>query len=224
LLAFGVGIVYITSTPSIMNNIVLEREKNLKNQMIVSGVKLPAYWLGHYAKDITFGMILALVVIILINIFDIELEYGWLMIILGALIQPPFIYALSFVFDKAETAQGLMTFALFVFSFLGPIAIFVLQIIEATRDIAVPLKWILSLIPQFAVTSSLFFISFKQLFGFLQPADGACGKECDISTPESFDNRIAGPQLTMLLISFVLWSLIVIFIDSSIWKNCIRVP
>lgn len=86
LLAFGIGIVYITSAPSIMNNIILEREKNLKNQMIVSGVKLHAYWLGHYVKDLTFGLLLALCVIILIAIFDVDLPYGWVMILLGSIV------------------------------------------------------------------------------------------------------------------------------------------
>jgi hypothetical protein len=80
---------------------------------------------------------------------------------------------------------------MFLFSFLGPIAVWVLQLIESTRDIASTLKWVLSIVPQFAVTNSIFFISFKQLFGFLIPADGDCGEKCDYSEPDSFDERIA---------------------------------
>jgi len=41
--------------------------------MIVSGVKLSSYWFGHYVKDVIFGLILGLWVIILIAIFDINL-------------------------------------------------------------------------------------------------------------------------------------------------------
>ena len=71
LLAFGLGIVYIIVAPSLVRNVVEEREKGQKNQMVVSGVKLPSYWLGHYVKDIVFGIILGLWIIILIAIFDI---------------------------------------------------------------------------------------------------------------------------------------------------------
>jgi hypothetical protein len=40
--------------------------------MIVSGVKLLSYWMGHYVKDVVFSLILGVWVIILIAIFDID--------------------------------------------------------------------------------------------------------------------------------------------------------
>lgn len=224
LLAFGVGIVYICVAPNIIRVVVEEREKNLKNQMIVSGVRLPAYWIGHYTKDLFFGLILGVCVIVLIIIFDVDLEYGWVMILLGAIAQPPFLYGLSFCFDKADSSSGIVTFSMFIFTFIGPIALFVLQIIESTRNIAVALKWSLSIVPQFAVTSSMYIIAFKQLFGFLEPADGDCGEKCDYSEPGSFDDRIAKPQLIMLIISSIVWWFLIAFIDSSLWKMCVRIP
>ena len=84
MLAFAIGVVYICVAPNIIRVVVEEREKNQKNQMIVSGVRLPAYWIGHYTKDLFFGLILGVCVILLVIIFDIELEYGWVMILLGA--------------------------------------------------------------------------------------------------------------------------------------------
>jgi len=162
LMAFGIGIVYIIVSPSLLRNVVEERELGLKNQMIVSGVKLPAYWLGHYVKDVCFGLILAVWIIILIAIFDIDVAYAWVLLLLGVLAIPPFLYAVGFMFDKADNSGGAVTFYMFLFAFLGPIAVFILQLIESTRDVAVPLKWALSIAcPQFAVVSGVMFIAFK---------------------------------------------------------------
>jgi len=156
--------------------------------MIVSGVKLPSYWFGHYVKDIFFGIILGVWIIILIAIFDIDVEYAWLMILIAAFSIPPFLYAFSFMFDKADSSGSITSFFLFIFAFIGPIVIFVLQLIESTRKVAKPLKWICSVLcPQFAVISGIISISFRQVFGLIEPADGDCGTKCDYSKPDSFD-------------------------------------
>lgn len=162
LLGFGLGIVYIIVAPSLVRNVVEEREKGQKNQMIVSGVKLPSYWLGHYVKDVCFGMILGLWIIVLIAIFDINVENAWIFIILGAFVIPPFLYAFSALFDKADNSGGAISFFMFIFAFLGPIVLFILQLIPSTRSVASPLKWICSfLCPQFAIHNAILCISFK---------------------------------------------------------------
>jgi hypothetical protein len=114
--------------------------------MIVSGVRLPSYWMGHYVKDVVFGMILGLWVIILIAIFDIDVEGAWVLIILGVFAMPPFLYAFSFMFSKADDSGGIVTFYMFLIAFLGSIVVWVLQLIPPTRDVAMSLKWVCSLI------------------------------------------------------------------------------
>ena len=78
--------------------------------------------------------------------------------------------------------------------------------------------------PQFAVINGIISISFKQVFGFLEPADGDCGEACDFSEPDSFDRRIAKIQLNILFLSIFYWWFIVLLIDSGIWKIFSRVP
>jgi len=130
--------------------------------MIVSGVKLSSYWFGHYVKDVIFGLILGLWVIILIAIFDINLPSAWILIILAPFSIPPFLYVFSFMFEKADASGSLISFYMFIFAFIGPIAVFILQLIPSTRSTAVPLKWLCSLVcPQFAVINGIISISFK---------------------------------------------------------------
>lgn len=146
LLGFGIGIMYLINQPSLLQSVAEEREKSLKNQMIVSGVKLISYWGGHYFKDVVFSLILGVWVIILIAIFDIDVPQAWVLIILGAFACPPFLYALSFVTDKADSIGSIVSFYLFIVAFIGSIAIWILQLIESTRMYAKPLKWVLSLL------------------------------------------------------------------------------
>lgn len=130
--------------------------------MIVSGVKLSSYWLGHYVKDVIFGLILGIWVIILIAIFDINVPNAWILIIIAAFSMPPCLYTFSFLFDKADNSGSIISFYLFIFALLGPTAVFVLQLIESTRKVAKPLKLICSaLCPQFAVINGIISISFK---------------------------------------------------------------
>lgn len=126
LLGFGLGIVYIIVGPSLVKNVVQEKELNLKNQMVISGVKLPAYWFGHYVKDLTFGLILAVWILILVAIFDINLPSAWILILLGVLAIPPNMYTIASGFQKADGSSTIVSFYLFIFAFIGPIAIFIL--------------------------------------------------------------------------------------------------
>lgn len=58
----------------------------------------------------------------------------------------------------------------------------------------------------------------------MQPADKDDCKACDYSEPDTFDERIAKPQLVALLISLFMWWIVIAFIDSSFWKMCRSVP
>ena len=108
---------------------------------------MPAYWAGHYVKDIFLQLFPSMFVLFLIAVFDMDLPQVWILIVINIFANPPFLYAMSFIFDKADSASTAVGFLLFLVGFLGPIAIFILTIIDSTRDIALVLKWPLSLIP-----------------------------------------------------------------------------
>lgn len=62
----GIGFAYILISMSMISNIVKEKELNLKNQMRISGLSLPAYWIGHYISDVLFSMIITVAILILL--------------------------------------------------------------------------------------------------------------------------------------------------------------
>lgn len=172
MMSFAITIGWLMINSSLIKSVVGEREKSLKNQMIVSGIKLPAYWLGHYVKDIFLQCIPSMFVLILINAYDMDLPQVWVLIIINIFANPPFLYALSFAFAKADAASTAVGFLLFLVGFLGPIALFILLIIDSTRDYAVALKYPLSLIPLFSVSSGIITISMRFFIALLTAPEG----------------------------------------------------
>ena len=98
MVVIGIGIAYILTSMSMMGNIVMEKEKNLKNQQRISGVSLPAYWLGLYISDIIFGGISTLTIVVLMRVFSVDCPYGWVLIVFNTFANPVFIYVLSTFF------------------------------------------------------------------------------------------------------------------------------
>lgn len=68
--------------------------------MRISGVSLPAYWLGLYISDIIFSSISTVSIIILIYIYDIDCPGGWALLVMNTFANPIFIYFLSSFFSQ----------------------------------------------------------------------------------------------------------------------------
>ena len=47
-------IAWMMISDSLLQNIIKERQKNIKHQILVSGSGLLAYWIGNYIADILF--------------------------------------------------------------------------------------------------------------------------------------------------------------------------
>lgn len=58
---------------SLVQNIIKERQRNIKHQIMISGSSLSAYWLGNYAADIVFQMLPAVFGIVGIHAFGLDL-------------------------------------------------------------------------------------------------------------------------------------------------------
>lgn len=123
----GIGFAYILISMSMISNIVREKELNLKNQMRISGLSLPAYWIGHYISDVAFSMIITVAIFILLAAYKAELSGGWVIIFLMAFNNPIFVYCMSTLFSATNQARnGILFFYLFV----GVLVPFVLPLIQ----------------------------------------------------------------------------------------------
>ena len=63
---------YMMISKSLVENIIRERERNVKHQILVSGGSLPSYWMSHYAGDIIFEAVPSVAAIIAYTWFKID--------------------------------------------------------------------------------------------------------------------------------------------------------
>ena len=99
---------------------------------MVSGGSLKAYWLSHYIGDVIFQLIPILVAIASYLIVGTDLPYGWLFFLLFLVANPPFIYFLSFFFDKDSAGGTFVAIFFLAVGWIGAIAIGILQVIPST--------------------------------------------------------------------------------------------
>lgn len=67
-----IAIAYMMVSNSLIGNIIAERKRNVKHQMVISGVSIPAYWLSHYIVDLAFQSIPSAMIILGIKLFNLN--------------------------------------------------------------------------------------------------------------------------------------------------------
>lgn len=140
-----------------MSTIVKEKELNLKNQMRISGVSLPAYWIGLYISDIIFGAISTITMIILMAIYNIDAPGGAVLLILNTFANPIFIYFFSSFFNQSNLARQAVMFLYLLVAIILPLIIAFLQLFnDTTKLVATILKWCFMPIPVFSTCIGIY--------------------------------------------------------------------
>jgi ATP-binding cassette subfamily A (ABC1) protein 3 len=191
-----------------------EREKNLKHMQMISGMSLPAYWVANYLFDIIKSIIPSAVVIGLIYAFDLKYDNVWILFLLYPIGVIPFTYVTSFVFAGENVAQTVTIFAHFVFAGIGGIVVFILRLIDSTRDAGDIMLWVFKIMPSFCLTNSIMFASSR---------DTIINVREDLSS-DTFDIWNMGGDILALGVHFIFWTIILIIIESSNCSSCKRCP
>lgn len=97
---------------------------------MVSGATSAAYWISQYLVDITFHLVPAIVAKVSILVFEIDAPQCEVVFFFFALVNPVFVYAISFIFDRDTKASVMIRVFYFVLGGLAPIAVQVLQVIN----------------------------------------------------------------------------------------------
>jgi hypothetical protein len=132
-IVFVVGIAFALIPAAIVSNLLYEREKNLKQMQIISGMNLVAYWLSNLLFDIIKAEIPMAIIIGFLYAFDLKYDNVWAVFLMYPIGVIPFTYATSFAFKNESLAQTVTIFAHFVFAGIGGIVVFVLRIIDSTE-------------------------------------------------------------------------------------------
>lgn len=221
---FGIGLAYVLISMSMMSNIVREKELNLKNQMRISGVSLPAYWVGLYISDIIFGAITAATTLILLAIFDIDCPDAWVLILLNTFANPAFIYFFSSFFTVANLARQAILFLYLVVGLVLPLVLAFLQFgSETTADVARASKWFFLPCPAFATAFGILQILLRQLLAFFLSRRGEVDADQLAAGLEPFDPLIAGYMLYFLIGCIPVYWLLLAAVEGRVHRAFCRV-
>jgi hypothetical protein len=125
--------------------------------MRISGVSLPAYWIGLYISDIIFGAITTVTIIVLLAVYDINCPGGWLLLVVNTFANPIFIYFLSSFFTQSNLARQAVLFLYLLVAIILPLVIAFLQIInDTTKEVGGIMKWCFLPIPVFSTCLGIY--------------------------------------------------------------------
>lgn len=178
---------------------------------MVSGSSLTAYWAAHFLADVIHQAIPSIVGILGVWGFGIDVPDVWVLFLVNIFANPPFIYFLSFLFDKEETGSLVVRMIFFVIGIVAPIAIAILQVVNLdTQKVAKILRWFFYPCPIYCLTFGYMSISNRDILKLFS-------SDIDRNrTMQPFDQDVAGPSLEFLLGAIAFYWLLVIAFELKI--------
>ena len=151
--------------------ILLEKEKEIKEQLYISGVSVKSYWLSHFFFDSISSGIASLVTIATFYIFSLQaftssatLPGSFALLLLYAPAATAFAYFCSFFFSTQTSGQSFIALMALIFGNVLVVIAYVLQLLpestcESCYNIGIAIVWVGRLFPVFALGSGFYALS-----------------------------------------------------------------
>lgn len=207
------AIAYMMVSDALVQNIIRERVRKVKQQMIVSGLNLPAYWISHYILDIAFQAPPSICAILGIKLFNLDFPDAWVVILVFIFANPLFIYAFSCLFKNESSASIIIRASFLLIGTILPTAIQFLLIFPSTVKVGKVIRWIFYVFPIYSLNIGISNIANRQIMSLVN------GK-LTLDDPLSWD--VAGPSLVFLGASIPLYWILLIIYESKILEKCIH--
>ena len=150
-LGFVLAIAFSLIPASIMGYLMNEKVHSLVHQQVISGMNMISYWASNFVFDVLKTYIPVIIAIISITVFEIDLDYVWLLLILFPAAIVSYTYATSFLFSEEGTAQTVTIIHNIFIAGVLPIGIFVLRSIKSLQNLGDALMWPFRILPTFNI-------------------------------------------------------------------------
>jgi len=202
-IGFVLGIAFALIPTSIMMFLMNERCSQVLHQQIISGMNKVSYWAANFCFDEIKVYIVSIFVIIFFYIYDLQVSFGWLFLLLFPLAIVPYTYVTSFMFSDEMAAQNFTIYHNFLIAGLGPVAFNVLRIIESTWNIGDILIWVPNIFPSYCLTCGIVSITLKDTIATVR------GK----ASPDALDIDVGGNHLIFLILHIFFWTILLVLIE-----------
>ena len=140
---------------TIIRELLTERRTSVYHQQLVSGGSKLSYWAGTCVTDFIRMFIITLLGIALIFIFDVDIKFAWLMVLLYPFPVQMFSYVLVLI-PWSDGAGMIVSYILHIVAgALFALVVQILRIIDSTKDIGKGLMWGFRWIPPFALADGI---------------------------------------------------------------------
>lgn len=123
---------------AVISFIVMEKEREVKNQLFISGVSVPAYWLSHFIFDSFFSVLSTVVAICTFWIYDIKslvegsaLGGSFALLLLYGPAATAMAYTVSYIFNRQFAAQSFVAVSSVILGNMLVLLSYVLQLIPS---------------------------------------------------------------------------------------------
>ena len=210
-ITFVLGIALALIPSSIMGFILYERVNSLVHQQIISGMNKLSYWLTNFLYDIIKAFVPWIVAIIFIYIFDLSLDFAWLLLLLLPTALVPYTYLTSFIFNDEVAAQNFTIIHNFLIGGLLPIVMEVLRLISSTQKLGDGLIWLPRFIPVYNTCWGIISISLKDTIATTRSE----------ASPDALSFKVAGGDVMFLVLEFFVYSFLLFWIEMG-FCACLR--
>ena len=118
---------------TIISDKIKERVKNIKQILYLSGSNMLSYWSGFFIVDVTKMIIFTSLAAASIYLISNYASYIWLNLIIAIFSSLIFVYALSFLFEKEESGQKVLSYLIIVI--IVVLALVILLLASLNKDI-----------------------------------------------------------------------------------------
>ena len=129
--------------------LVKERVNNSKHLMRISGINIYSYWIVNFIFEYVKYYVTGAVIILLLELFDYNRDYLYIVFILYGPAIISLTYAMSFLFEDESNAQNAIILLNFLFGDVGSIIVLMFRLMKSVKNIGKVLEIFLSIVPSF---------------------------------------------------------------------------
>ncbi|KAG5484804.1 hypothetical protein LSCM1_06630 [Leishmania martiniquensis] len=188
--------------------IVKERECKARHLQNVSGLSFYVYWLTNFLFDIAAYAITLILVLLIFLIFGRKEYVGKetagptiVVFLIYGFCSTASAYVCSFGFDEHSTAQSVTMAVSFVTGFLLVMMVFILSLVDSTKDASEMLRWPFRLVPSYGMGESIINLAMDRQQAVLSLPSNPWGMD------------VVGWPCVFMVVEFPIFLLATLFID-----------
>ena len=224
-ICFACSFSLCTFLATIISDKIKERVKNIKQILYLSGTNIWSYWCGFFVVDIVKMIIFTSLAGGSIYIIGNYASYIWLNLLIVTISSLIFVYTLSFLFEKEESGQKVLSFLIIIIVVVLALVIAIMVSLDKDIDLSFLLNKYNFTIFDISPLTSFMLSSFRICFSYYFFEEMYMPDDYEKLDLGSSFGRLYGPKIYIFtsmmvqVINLVFYGCLLILIESGYIKK-----